>query len=87
MLLPAGVMDETEHRPAVTEVDYIRSCKYSQVLLMMGENNAETCRSDWVQIHKPKSFILLVINYELDFFLLNTSNSFSLTYKNPSSMC
>ena len=27
-------------RPAATLVDYIRSCKYSQVLLMMGENIA-----------------------------------------------
>jgi hypothetical protein len=46
-------------------VDNIRSCKYSQVLLMMGENIPETCRADWVQINKSKSSILLVINYEL----------------------
>jgi hypothetical protein len=35
MLLPAGVMDELER-----QVDYTRSCKYSQVLLMMGEDIA-----------------------------------------------
>ena len=27
-------------RPAATKVDYIRNCKHSQVLLMMGENIA-----------------------------------------------
>ena len=47
MLLPAGIMAEMEQSSisamipgAATYVDYIRSCKYSQVLLMMGKNNA-----------------------------------------------
>ena len=34
--------------------NYIRSCKYSQVLLMMGENIARNSRAVWVQINKPK---------------------------------
>ena len=38
-------MDEMEHRPAATQVDYIRSCKYNQVLLMMGENIARNMQS------------------------------------------
>jgi hypothetical protein len=29
------------------------------------KTSPETCRDNWVQIHKPKSCILLVINYEL----------------------
>jgi hypothetical protein len=34
MLLPASVMDDIE-----LYVEYIRSSKYNQVLLMMGEKN------------------------------------------------
>jgi len=33
------------HWLAATEVDYIRSCKYSKVLLMMGENFARNMQS------------------------------------------
>jgi len=50
---------------SVITVDYIRSCKYSQVLLMMGEKSPVTFRADWVKINKPKIFIFLVISYEL----------------------
>jgi len=72
MLLSAGAMDEMElsfypvhgtgrqqHRWTISEA------VNSQVLLMMGENFPETSRADWVQIIRPKSCILLVINYEL----------------------
>ena len=42
ILLPAGVMDEMEPHPwpqrAAISVDIIRSCEYSQVLLMIGED-------------------------------------------------
>jgi len=44
MLLPAGIMDEMELQfhlvHAATLMDYTRSCKYSQMLLMKGENIA-----------------------------------------------
>ena len=52
MLLPAGVMDDMERvpwhefhlvhdeQPAAISVNNIRSCKYSQVLLMIDENIA-----------------------------------------------
>jgi hypothetical protein len=42
MSLSAGVMDELklEFQPVTTLVNITRSCKYSQVLLMMGENIA-----------------------------------------------
>jgi hypothetical protein len=38
MLLPAGVMDEME-------LEITRSCKYSQALLMMGEDIARNMQS------------------------------------------
>ena len=59
ILLPAGVLDEMElavpshtwHQPAAISVDNIRSCKYSQVLLMMGEDIAGNMYS-WLGMHK-----------------------------------
>jgi len=44
MLPPASLMDEKElisilsMTPAGRNIEYIKSCKYSQVLLLMGEN-------------------------------------------------
>jgi len=35
------------YQPAATWVNTNRYCKYTQVLLMMGENIAEICRADW----------------------------------------
>jgi hypothetical protein len=43
MLLLAGVaywVEMTQHQPAATSVDNTRSCSYSDMLLMMGENIA-----------------------------------------------
>jgi len=49
---PAGVMDELRlqfqlirHQPAATWVNNTRYCKYSQLLLMMGENIAQNMHS------------------------------------------
>ena len=68
------------HRPASTEMDYIWSSKYSQLLLMMDENIAEICRADWVQINKPKSCILLVISYgDIRLLLLGLSSFYLVT--------
>ena len=73
ILLPAGVMDEMEltfqlvhdigrqqHRCSVSESVNIVNCSR-----LWAKTSPETCRANWVQINKPKSCILLVINYEL----------------------
>jgi hypothetical protein len=43
----SGVMEELErNQPAATMVSITRCCKYSQVLLIMGENIARNIRAD-----------------------------------------
>ena len=46
-----GVPSRPRHRPVATWVDYIRSCKYSQMPLMMGENFARNTYS-WLVTNK-----------------------------------
>ena len=60
MLLPAGVMDEMEHRWTISEVVNTVKCSW-----WWAKTSSETCRADWVQINKPKIFNFFVINYEL----------------------
>ena len=73
MLLPAGVVEEMEmqfhlvhgtgrqqHRWTVSEAVNTINCSW-----WWAKTSLETCRADWVQINKPKIWILLVINYEL----------------------
>jgi hypothetical protein len=69
-LLPAGVMDEMEylvhhtgrqqHRRTISEAVNTVKCFW-----WWAKTSPETCRAYWVQINKPKSCILLIINYEL----------------------
>jgi len=56
MFHPKGlksVPPNTQHQPAATSMDNTRSCSYSDMLLMMGENNA---RKMWscLEINKSK---------------------------------
>ena len=51
------------------------------------KTSPETCRADWVQINRPKSCILLVINYELYrviTFIRYTGCFHDTLYQNPS---
>ena len=68
MLLPAGVVDEVElhntsgqqHRWTIWEAVNTVKCSW-----WWAKTSPETCRADWVQINKPESCILSVINREL----------------------
>ena len=57
------------HRLAAMEVNYIRSCKYSQVLLMMGENIAWNMSSwlgtnkDTKKLHHVGHQLWIILNY------------------------
>ena len=49
-----------QHRWTISEAVNTVKCSW-----WWAKTSPETCRGDWVQINKPKSCILLVINYEL----------------------
>ena len=50
---------QQQHRCTISQAVNTIKCSW-----WWAKTSSETCRADWVQINKPKSCILLVINYE-----------------------
>jgi len=73
MLLPDSVTGETEREFHLVHDTYQQQHSWTiseAVNTVMcswwwAKTSPKTCRADWVQINKPKSCILFVINYEL----------------------